>query len=127
MQNAETSLRCRDILIVEDEYVIAQDLADFFAAEGATILGPAGSLRQAQDLIGSTGHIDLGLIDIKLRGEMAYPLADTLMQRRVPILFLTGYDARTIPAEYRDIPRIEKPVSLLVIRDRMTRLLSETA
>lgn len=58
---------------------------------------------------------------------MAYPLADMLMQRRMPILFLTGYDANTILAKYRDIPRIEKPVSLLVIGDRVARLLSETA
>lgn len=98
------------ILIVEDEYFVADDLAQQLEAAGAEILGPAPTLERAVELL-EAEQPDAAVLDINLRGERVYPLADDLKRRGVPFVFATGYDARVIPDAYAAVPRCEKPVS----------------
>lgn len=49
------------------------------------------------------------MLDINLRGEMVYPIAEILKEGRVPFVFATGYGASSIPAAFADVPRWEKP------------------
>lgn len=107
---ARRSLAGRRILLVEDEYFIADDLVRAFEADGATLVGPVSSIDDALDLIGGTDRVDGAVLDINLRGEMAYPVADALSARGVPFVFATGYDAAAIPPRYAHVPRCEKPV-----------------
>lgn len=105
-QNPESSgLR---VLIVEDEYFIAEDLARGFRKAGVEIVGPVASLADAIALA-ELDQLDGAVLDINLSGEMIYPLADTLMEQAVPIVFVTGYDAFAIPERYGAIPRCQKP------------------
>jgi CheY-like chemotaxis protein len=106
------SFQGRRLLVVEDEYLIAADLAEALQDRGATVIGPAGSIQHALELVSSEQQIDAAVLDINLRGEHAYPVAEALRARAVPFVFTTGYDARTIPAAYAGVPRIEKPVNL---------------
>ena len=106
------ALRGRRLLVVEDEYLIAASLARELEGRGAEVVGPAGSVRDALALVEAAGgRLDGAVLDINLRGERVYPVADALAALGVPFVFVTGYDARVIPDAYAGVPRCEKPVS----------------
>jgi CheY-like chemotaxis protein len=109
---SENTLKGRLILVVEDEYFIADDLRSGLTAQGAAIVGPAATVGDALDLVANGGRLDAAVLDINLRGEMVYPVADRLKEKGVPFLFLTGYDARAVPARFAGVTHCEKPVAL---------------
>lgn len=98
------------ILLAEDEFFIVQDMARAFAAAGAIIIGPAASVAEALRLVVASAALDGAVLDINLQGETAYPVADALMTRGVPFVFVTGYDREVIPSRFDNYPRCEKPV-----------------
>jgi CheY-like chemotaxis protein len=110
--NAPEIFAGRSILIVEDEYFLADDLASEFARRGAEIIGPVGEITAALDLLQSGARIDGALLDINVRDETIYPLARGLRERRIPFLFTTGYDTDYIRPEFADVPLCEKPLDL---------------
>jgi CheY-like chemotaxis protein len=102
------SLRDKNVLIVEDEYVIALDLEHSVRKHGANVVGPASSVDEALELIAHT-HVDCAVLDINLQGERVYAVADSLRNAGIPYVFATGYDAPSIPAGYENVPCICKP------------------
>lgn len=108
-------LKGRRILVVEDEYIIAADLTQSLEDFGVSVIGPAGSVRDALALVSGNPAIDAAVLDINLSAEKIYPVAAALRERRVPFVFATGYDRWVIPDEYADIPRLEKPVDIGVL------------
>ena len=102
---------CR-ILIVEDEYLLADELALELADEGAVVLGPAPSVKRALGLLEGEASLDGAILDLNLGGEPAFPVADALIDRSVPLIFTTGYDAGAIPERFAHIPRCEKPINI---------------
>jgi CheY-like chemotaxis protein len=117
-------LKGRCLLVVEDEYIVAADLAASLESVGAQVIGPAGSVQEALTLVEmDEGRLDGAVLDINLRGERVFPVADALARRGVPFVFTTGYDAVAIPNSYAGVPRCEKPVN----KADLARLLSFTA
>jgi two-component SAPR family response regulator len=108
------ALQGRRILIVEDDYLIASDLADALQELGAIILGPCSSVRAALRLISETKP-DTAVLDINLGQQNAYPIADALLADGMPFIFVTGYSSDVLPAQYRGIPRCQKPLQNLMI------------
>jgi ActR/RegA family two-component response regulator len=101
------------ILVVEDDWFIAQDLQDQLEALGAEVVGPAPSVARALALIaGRSAPLDAAMVDINLGGESAFPVADTLLDLGVRLVLTTGYDADAIPEAYEAVPRCAKPVDL---------------
>jgi len=100
----------RTVLLVEDEYFIADDMARAFEARGVDVLGPAGSMEDALRLIHGAERLDGAVLDINLQGEMAFPIADALHERGIPFVFATGYDRDVIPERFSHVIRCEKPV-----------------
>ena len=100
----------RRILIVEDEYLVADDLARDLRGLGAEVVGPMGTLDEALALLATRPRLDGAVIDVNLHGVMSYPAAALLVATQTPFLFVTGYDTWTIDDRYRDVPRREKPV-----------------
>jgi CheY-like chemotaxis protein len=98
---------CR-VLVVEDEYFIADDIGELLTQQGVTVMGPVGTLREARSLIGKEAF-DVAVLDVNLHGEMSYPIADDLQRRGVPFLFATGYSDHAIPARFAGVPRCDKP------------------
>jgi DNA-binding LytR/AlgR family response regulator len=103
------------ILIAEDEYLIATDMAASFEAMGAHILGPVASVRDALDVAERAADLDGAVVDIRLRGGMAFPVADALLKRGTPFVFATAHDEAAIPARFGKIVACPKPVNSLQI------------
>ena len=105
-----TDVRGHRILIVEDEYLAADDLATDLRKLGVEIVGPVGNVREALALIRANPDLDGAVLDINLHGTMSYPVADALSKTGTPFLFATGYDAWMVADPYRGVVRHEKPV-----------------
>jgi DNA-binding response OmpR family regulator len=104
-------LRDRRLLVVEDDYLLATDLAEALQAHGAKVIGPVASVEDALKLVASLDGIHGALLCADLGGgELAFPVADALQQGGVPFAFLTGHDAWAIPRTLADAPFFEKPV-----------------
>jgi DNA-binding LytR/AlgR family response regulator len=120
----ETSngLRNRRLLIVEDDYMIAVELAQSLEALGVEVIGPAASVEDALALVEQEGgRMDGAVLDINLRGRRVYPVAEVLTARGVPFVFATGYDAMMIPEDYAGVPRCEKPVDKELLARMLAR------
>jgi DNA-binding LytR/AlgR family response regulator len=116
-------LRGRRLLVVEDEYLIAADLTASLESLGVEVIGPAASVEEALSYIENNyGRLDGAVLDINLRNERVYPVADALTALGVPFVFTTGYDAAAVPAAYARAPRCEKPID----ETQLVRWLSNT-
>lgn len=107
-----SGLADRTVLVVEDEYMLAFDLARFLHRRGARVMGPVPTVAEALALLAQGPAPDFALLDVNLRGEMVFPVADRLRLGGIPFAFVTGYDADTLPGAYAEVPRMEKPVDL---------------
>ncbi|HEX4158828.1 MAG TPA: response regulator [Rhizomicrobium sp.] len=110
------------ILVAEDEFLVYLALEDELSSQGYTVLGPFGSLAATREALANE-HVDLVLLDINMGGSMAWPIADELILRMIPFIFLSGYTADTLPEHYRGIPRIGKPYDPALLRSEIRRLL----
>jgi CheY-like chemotaxis protein len=114
------SLERKRILAVEDEYMLAQELALFLEQHGATVVGPVGTVRAALDLAAGEA-LDAAVLDVNLRNELVYPVADALIERRIPIVFTTGYDELLMQRSYIGLPRCSKPLDKEALLRVLTR------
>ncbi|MBP0495658.1 PAS domain S-box protein [Roseomonas indoligenes] len=96
------------VLVVEDEALVAVEVADALAAAGCRIIGPAGTLEDGLAAARGAGAIDAAVLDMKLGGHPVLPLADELAARGVPIVFTTGYGEP--PPGHREAVVLTKPV-----------------
>ena len=110
-----TALHGRSIFIVEDDCVTAMDLAETLSAAGAQIVGPAGTIANALELLSRRPQLDIALLDIEVEGAFVFDVADELVKRAVPIVFTTGYERHEIPARFHAARHCEKPVGIAAI------------
>lgn len=101
-------LEDKRVLIVEDEYLIAQDIKEMVLAFGGRPVGPVPSLQAARELSASQ-PVELALIDYNLRDEAALPLVEMLLSDGVATVIVTGYDHSALPARFADMPVVSKP------------------
>jgi len=102
------------VLVVEDDYFIALELCNALRAAGADVIGPARDVETGLAAIRDE-RIDCGVLDINLRGHLAFEIAIELRTHGIPAIFATGYDASMIPDELADAVRLEKPVDLAAL------------
>jgi DNA-binding NarL/FixJ family response regulator len=107
-------------LIVEDEYLLAQEMADYFENLGTEIVGPVGTVARALDLIASS-HIQVAVLDVNLRDERVYPVAEALTLKQIPFVFASGYGSELEPDAYAGAPRCIKPIEF----DMLARTLGD--
>jgi CheY-like chemotaxis protein len=96
------------ILVVEDTLLVADLIAETLDGLGCSIVGPVARLAPGLRAAASE-TLDGALLDVNLAGERCFPIADALVARAVPFVFLTGYGDAGIPSAYRDAPRLTKP------------------
>jgi len=112
----------RRVLIVEDEAVIAGLIETILGEAGYSIVGPVATLERALATI-ERERFDAALLDIRINGHDAYAVADVLMKRRIPFIFVSGFTRKQMPAGYRHCAYIAKPFA----PDAILALLEEVA
>jgi DNA-binding response OmpR family regulator len=99
------------ILIVEDEWLIADLLEQMLIELGYQVVGPASDVGEALALIEAQAP-DAAVLDVTLGQGKSFPIAEAMARRGAPFLFLTGHVDGDLPAQYRSSPIICKPVLL---------------
>jgi CheY-like chemotaxis protein len=100
-----------DVLIVEDDPIIAIDFEDRLIDFGVTSVRTVGSVAQALDAI-KTRAPNFALLDVELIREKSFAIAERLEALNIPFVFVTGYGAETgIPPQFAARPRLQKPCS----------------
>lgn len=117
-------LQGRRVLVAEDEYLIAFDVRDALIRAGAEVLGPVPTVEDAAALLDRETRIDAAVLDVNLRGDMIFAVADTLQERGIPVVFATGYDSNSLPDRFRGATRLEKPLEGRDIADVLAPLLT---
>ena len=107
---ADVSIRGCTVLVVENEFMIAEDLSISLVDAGAIVLGPVSSVSAALALLAAEPDVHGAVLDINLNGQMVFPVADALAVRQVPFVFATGYDQSFVPRAYAGVLRFQKPV-----------------
>ena len=100
-----------DVLIVEDDPIIALDFEDTLLGFGVKTVRSAASVAKALALIEQQAP-DFALLDVSLIREKSFAVAERLAALQIPFAFVTGYgvDARLPPA-FTTTPRLAKPYS----------------
>ena len=111
----------RTIMVVEDEYFLADDCADVLKRAGFEVAGPFKSVDDALD--GMPDLLSGALLDVNLSGTMVYPLLDELMERKIPVALYTGYSRTMLPPKYSHLPLIIKPQNCVAAIDSLRRQL----
>ena len=107
------------ILVLERQRVVAIDIAQAFEAAGAQVVGIASDVETALALIADCGSLDGAILDLDLPSEAACSVADELVRRGIPFLFLTSCNVMDVPDRFAHVIRCEKPFDV----DRMVPLL----
>ncbi|WP_143523713.1 response regulator [Rhizobium arenae] len=99
------------ILIVEDEYFLADETHKKLLQLNARVVGPSASVADALELIESE-MIDGAILDIHLGDELVFPVAEKLGVLSIPFVFATAYDPSIIPKQFSGFLLCEKPTEL---------------
>lgn len=108
-------MKGKRILVVEDDAVYAMWIADLLADEGADVVGPAGNVKTARELV--RRGVDGAVLDIQLGHEFIWPVAMDLRRRGVPLVFLSSFQG-ALPEELGSAPLVAKlavPERLLAV------------
>lgn len=101
----------RAVLLVEDEVLIAWDLAQTLTAAGMRVMGPAASVDTALQLIADQ-RPDAAILDLNLGGELVTPVARRLRQINVPFVLSTAYNhLHGAEAEFDGVENLGKPLA----------------
>ena len=100
------------VLIIEDMWLVAEDLSLLLEELGCHVAGPAGRLEHGLR-IAQEEALDGALLDVNLGSDTSFPIAMALQERQIPFVFLTGYDdlSDAFSAELPEAPRLSKPVN----------------
>ena len=105
----------RTILIVEDEPLIAMMLEDFLESLGHSVQATCDSVQDAL-CEADKGGFDLAILDVNLKGENVWPVAERLRGQGIPFVLATGGHVDPPPPQFASVPVIEKPYTV----DRVT-------
>ena len=104
----QTDTRTFQVLVVEDEGMVAMLLEDMLADLGHQVVATAGSIEQASELV-AEGGFTLAILDVNLNGHRTYPLAEALTEKAIPFVFATGYGRSGLEEKWKSKPVLQKP------------------
>jgi CheY-like chemotaxis protein len=124
MTNEKTAVSSLQILVVEDESMVAMMIEDMLEDLGHKVIATSGRMPDARKLV-SNASADLAILDVNLNGEETYPLADSLAARAIPFIFATGYGSSGIKAEWSGVPVLQKPFQSRELAEAINRAVQQ--
>ena len=116
-----------DVLIVEDDPIIALDFEDTILGFGVKAVRTAGNVARALEIIADRAP-DFALLDIDLVREKSFAIAERLVALNIPFVFITGYSADLkLPPALADKPRLPKPCSSDALQAALKRVADNDA
>ncbi|MTE01601.1 hypothetical protein GIY56_15035 [Paracoccus sp. YIM 132242] len=85
------------ILVVEDDFFVADKLSREIRAGGDTVVGPFADVH---DAIHRVGLVQAAILDVRVQDESSFQVADSLNHHGIPFVFLTGYDPQAVPVRF---------------------------
>lgn len=110
------------VLVVEDEFLIAQMVKDMLADLGCACVGPIVTLEEGIAAAASV-DCDAAIINLVLQGRMAYAVVEELVTRNIPFCFASGLPPHGVDEKWRERPFIRKPYVLEEVQDFLTKVL----
>jgi DNA-binding response OmpR family regulator len=101
----------RQVLVIEDEVVLAMELESELRRVGFSVLGPIYKVHDALRCIAEQPP-DIAILDVNLHEEKSVAVAEALLAARVPFVTLTGYSEQEVRAIYRGSPIMTKPYDM---------------
>ena len=98
----------RRVLVVEDELLIGDLLDGMITDLGHEVAAIVPRVAEALTAI-ARETFDFAIVDVRLHGEISLPVADALMAKGLPFLFVTGMGESGLPESYRKLPLLRKP------------------
>jgi CheY-like chemotaxis protein len=114
----------RSVLIVEDEPLIAMMLEDFLESLGHSIAGTCESVAEAMAKV-EQGGFDVAIIDVHLKGEKVWPVADRLAARGLPYVLATGGHIDPPPPAHAAAPILAKPFTIEAVEPALAKACGE--
>ena len=99
------------VLVVEDEALISMLIEDMLADIGCKCVDVAASVEGAMEVLTKAAP-DFAMLDINLNGKRSFPIADILLSREIPFIFLSGYGSRGLAEAYAGAKVLQKPFQL---------------
>jgi len=110
------------VLVVEDDYLVAESLQGMLRGMGCQIVGPVSTADDACRLV-KQEMVDAAILDVNLSPGSSAPVARALQYKRCPFMFLTGYSmAGLLPDDLRGYRVLAKPVDPLTLRSAIHEL-----
>lgn len=103
-----------NVLLVEDEAIVALMIEEILSELGLRVIGPFGSVSEAMHASREVA-LDAAVLDINLGDQSVYPVVDLLLEKRVPVAFISGYGAESVDRRYGHIPLMQKPIDRQVL------------
>jgi CheY-like chemotaxis protein len=110
------------VLLVEDETLIRLMLAEMIEELGHQIVAEAGSIESALPLA-ETAAFDIAILDVNIGGYYIDKVAQTIVRRGLPFIFVTGYAKAALPPAFIDRPHLQKPCLREMLRREITSAL----
>lgn len=112
-----------DVLLVEDNMIIAMDAEDFLRELGADNVHVTASVQDAIEIANRT-KLSFALLDVNLGSETSEPIARHLLELGIPAAFATGYGETTALAQsLPTVPVIQKPYDQAAISAVLQKLI----
>lgn len=99
------------VLVLEDEFIIADEIASILEDAGHTVLGPTPTIDGAMSRLAEEARPDAAIIDANIRGNSSVEVARRLRELDVPFCLCTGYRSGDLTAEFGEVAVIQKPVN----------------
>ena len=91
-------------------------IADMLQELGHRVAAESDRVDEAIELVQKT-YFDLAILNLNLHGEPVFPVAEAVKARNRPFIFVTGYNASMLPAQFSDRPALQKPFRIEALRD----------
>jgi DNA-binding response OmpR family regulator len=112
------------VLVVEDDFYLADDEKDALEAAGAQVLGPCPSIAEALTVV-EAHELHAAILDVSVVDGPSFDLARMLSARGIRTLFVTGYDAGLIPSDLSEKTRLQKPIAKHTLVKAVEELLND--
>jgi len=120
-----SAVRRYRILVVEDDLLVADLVADMLEELEYVPVGPAPTLERALAVV-EQEHLDGAILDLNLNGVPVFPLADRCLALGIPVVLATGYaDKSIMPENCRNLPSLEKPFHFDALRSTLQTALQK--